>query len=134
MIKKGTKLYSILHSKCPTCNEGDFYESHPYDLKRIGNILPNCTVCGQKYEKEPGFYYGAMYVAYALGVALFVTCWTSFNLFFPSIPIGWEIGIIIFLTLVTAPYFYSLSKIIWANMFMKYDENAIKQHEKSTNS
>lgn len=134
MIQKGTKLYSIFHSKCPKCNEGDFFESHPYDLKKVGNILHHCSSCGQKYEKEPGFYYGAMYVAYALGVALFVTCWTSFNLFFSFVSIAWEIGIIIFLTLVTAPYLYALSKIIWANLFIKYDKDAIKHHQESTHS
>ena len=26
MIKKGTKLYSILKLKCPHCHEGEFFE------------------------------------------------------------------------------------------------------------
>jgi hypothetical protein len=81
-----------------------------------------------KYEKEPGFYYGAMYVSYALVVALFVTCWTSFNLFFPWIGTAWQIGIIVTVSLVTAPYLYALSKIIWANLFFSYDDKAIEQH------
>lgn len=33
-----------------------------------------CKVCGLKYEVEPGFFWGAMYVSYALtvGIMLFV--------------------------------------------------------------
>jgi uncharacterized protein (DUF983 family) len=120
MFKKGSKLYSIFRFKCPQCQEGDFFESHPYDLKRIGNIHAHCSNCNLKYEKEIGFYYGAMYVSYALGVALFVTLWTSFNLFFPWATIYTQLWVIVTMTVVLSPYLYALSKIIWANLFMHY--------------
>lgn len=121
MFGKGSKLYSIFKMKCPRCQEGDFFVSTPYDLKRAGDIHETCSNCNLKYSKEPGFYYGAMYVSYALGVALFVTLWTSFNLFFPSIQIGIQIATIITLTILLTPYLYALSKIIWANLFIKYE-------------
>jgi uncharacterized protein (DUF983 family) len=127
MFGKGSRLYSIFKMRCPKCQEGDFMVSHPYDLSNVGEIHEHCNVCGLKYSKEPGFYYGAMYVAYALGVALFVTLWVSFNLFFDNVSIGWQIGIIIFASILLAPYLYALSKIIWANMFIKYDKDAIKR-------
>ncbi len=134
IIGKGSRLYSIFKSRCPRCQEGDFFVSTPYDLKRMGDIHVHCNICGLKYAKEPGFYYGAMYVAYALGVALFVTLWVSFNLFIPSLSTGWQIAIIIFATIILAPYLYALSKIIWANMFIKYDQDAINQYKKQANS
>lgn len=124
LVGKGSKLYSIFKMKCPQCQEGEFFESHPYDLKKAGDLHENCSKCGLKYSKEPGFYYGAMYVNYALGVALFVTLWVSFNLFFPDVSVGWQIGLIIFFTVILTPYMYALSKIIWANFFIKYDKDA----------
>ena len=124
LVGKGSKLYSIFKMKCPQCQEGEFFISHPYDLKKAGNLHENCSKCGLKYSKEPGFYYGAMYVNYALGVALFVTLWVSFNLFFPDLSVGWQIGLIIFFTVILTPYMYALSKIIWANFFIKYDKDA----------
>jgi uncharacterized protein (DUF983 family) len=124
MFSKGSKVYSIFHFKCPKCQTGDFFVSNPYNLSRIGDIHENCSHCGLKYEKEPGFYYGAMYVAYALGVALFVTLWTSFNLFFPSAGVGLQILIIIVSTVALSPWLYALSKIIWANMFIGYEDNS----------
>lgn len=133
MLKKGTKLFSILKFKCPRCQEGDFFISKPYDMKHVGDFHKNCPSCGLKYEKEPGFYYGAMYVAYALGVALFVTLWVSFNLFFENVSIGWQIGIIVLATLILTPYIYALSKIIWANLFIKYDKDAIKRKQRTDN-
>lgn len=126
LFGKGSKLYSIFKMKCPQCQEGEFFISHPYDFKHAGEMHEHCPNCGLKYSKEPGFYYGAMYVNYALGVALFVTLWVSFNLFFDNISTGWQIGLIIFFTITLTPYLYALSKIIWANFFIKYDKNATR--------
>ena len=74
---KGTKLYSIFKLKCPKCHEGEFFESRLYDLKKLGHVLEECPTCKTSYVPEPGFYFGAMYVSYALGVALFVTIWAK---------------------------------------------------------
>ena len=123
MFKKGSKLYSIANTKCPRCHEGDFFLSHPYDLKKAGDIHKRCPKCDLKYSPEPGFYFGAMFVSYALGVALFVTFWVSFNLFFEDMNLGLQILIISLASIFTAPYFYSLSKIIWANLFIKADSS-----------
>ena len=121
LFKKGTRLYSIFKRKCPRCHEGDFFVSTPYDLRKAGEIHENCPKCGLKYSKEPGFYYGAMYVSYALGVALFVALWVSMNLFFSDVSTGLQIFIIITVSIILTPYLYALSKIIWANFFIKYD-------------
>ena len=121
MLEKGSKLYSVIKMKCPQCHEGEFFISQPYDLKKAGDIYANCSVCGLKYAKEPGFYYGAMYVAYGIGVGLFVSLWTTLTLFFPQVSVGGQIAAIVIITLILSPYIYSLSKIIWANLFIKYD-------------
>ena len=80
MIKKGTKLYSILKFKCPHCHEGGFFKAHPYNISKAGDIYDKCPVCNNKNSKEPGFYYGAMYVSYGLGVALFLVSPSSQDL------------------------------------------------------
>lgn len=131
LFGKGSKMYSIMRMRCPRCQEGEFFTSSPYDLKNAGNTHEHCPKCNLKYSREPGFYYGAMYVAYALGVALFVTFWASFNLFFPQLGVGWQVGIISFVSIVAAPYNYALSKIIWANFFIRFEK---KEEEKVTSS
>jgi uncharacterized protein (DUF983 family) len=104
-------LYSVSKNKCPRCHQGDvFVHGHAYK-KGFDQMHTHCSNCHLKYEKEPGFFYGAMYVSYALGVALFVTLWVSFNLFFINVSIGWQIGSIIFASILLAPYLYALSKI-----------------------
>ena len=121
MFKKGSRLYSIFKMKCPRCHEGDFFVSRPYDLRKAGDIHKNCSHCGLKYSKEPGFFYGAMYVSYALGVGLFVALWVIFNYLIVLESVGLQISIIIAISLILTPYIYALSKIIWANLFISYD-------------
>ncbi len=120
MISKGTKLYSIFHLTCPFCQEGAFFLSHPYDLKRVGELHRTCPVCHRNFEKEPGFYWGAMFVSYALSVgysllAFGITWW-----FLPDMGILGYFIVVVSATVLVAPYLYALSKIIWANMFFSY--------------
>lgn len=124
MIKKGSKLYSIAHITCPQCQEGKFLVSNVYDLKNVGDVRDECDVCHLKYEREPGFFYGAMYISYALGVALFVTIWVSCKLWIPSFGAWTQIGLVTFFTIVLAPYLFALSKIIYANIFISYKADA----------
>lgn len=119
MLKKGSKLYSIFKFKCPTCHEGDFFEGSPFKA----SVKERCTKCNNKYSLEPGFYQGSYYVVYALSVAVFVTVWTSCNLFFNDVSFETQIYAILIGLLVAAPFMYPLSKIIWANFFIRYKKN-----------
>jgi uncharacterized protein (DUF983 family) len=105
--------------KCPQCQEGDFFVSHPYDLKNAGKTHLNCPKCGLDFRREPGFYFGALYVSYAFGVALFVTVYLSFLLFFPKVSVWWPIVLISIFSVALGPYLYALSKVIWIHFFVK---------------
>ena len=74
MFKKGSKIYSIFNNKCPRCNEGDFFKySFTFNPKKITTLHENCSKCNLKYMMEPSFFFGAMYISYAIAVALFVS-------------------------------------------------------------
>ena len=126
MIKKGSKLYSILKFKCPHCHEGEFFKAHPYNLAKAGDIYQKCLVCEKSNSKEPGFYYGSMFVSYALGVALFLVVYGLTYLFLPEATVTLYISLIILFLLTLGPLIYALSKIIWANMFYSYNEKPVQ--------
>ena len=117
---KGTKLYSILNFKCPFCHEGQFFKYHPYNLRRAGDLLEKCPVCHRKYSIEPGFYFGAMYVSYAMTVAVAVSIWVAILVLAPDMSLNWQVTIIGAVIVLGGPMYYALSKIIWANMFFEY--------------
>lgn len=131
-MKKGTKIYSVLNFKCPKCHEGSFFISTPYRLKTTGDVVETCNKCGNNNMLEPGFYQGAMYVSYGLGVALFVSIWASTSLFIPSIQPWIQISIVAISAIGLSPLIYSLSKILYANFFIKYDQNALANYMKQT--
>lgn len=120
MVSKGSKLYSIFNNKCPECHEGDFFLSKPYHFATIGEMYENCPSCGLKYSKEPGFYYGAMYITYSLGTAIFVSVWLLTVFLRIDITIFQIFLIIAGILILGTPYLYHLSKIIWANLFFHF--------------
>jgi hypothetical protein len=70
---KTGKLYSIFFNKCPRCNKGKFWKSNnPYYnlFFNGGENHNNCLNCDLKFEIEPGFFYGAMYISYGLGIGI----------------------------------------------------------------
>jgi len=83
MFKKGTALYSMLTGNCPKCHEESMYTyKNPYHLGNTLKINDRCSKCHTKYRLEPSFFYGAMYVSYALGIAFAVATFVITNVIF----------------------------------------------------
>jgi uncharacterized protein (DUF983 family) len=123
-MKKGSKLYSIATMTCPQCQESHMMVANPYRFSTMGEVKDKCEVCGLDLKPEPGFYYGAMYVSYALGVAVFVTIWASCNWFFDNVGVWTQISLVLIALIGLGPYLYALSKVIWANFFFSFKANA----------
>lgn len=123
-MKKGQKIYSILKGKCPRCHEGDFFEhSFTFNPQKITKLHKNCPHCDLKYMIEPSFFYGAMYVNYALTVAISVTVFIIAKLFI-GLSLLQSFGAIFAVLLLLAPVNLRLSRILWINLFVKFDKNA----------
>tara|TARA_B100000809_G_scaffold3856_1_gene4115 strand:- start:13333 stop:13713 length:381 start_codon:yes stop_codon:yes gene_type:complete len=121
-LKKGTKLYSILKLKCPKCHEGDFFvEKGGMRLKNISKIHNNCPNCNLKYMIEPSFFYGAMFVAYALTVGLAIVTFLITNLLF-NFELLESFAAIVFILIASTSINLRLSRIIWINIFVSYKE------------
>ena len=124
---KGTKVYSITRSKCPRCMEGEIYpDKNPYRFKTMTDFNPRCSVCDQNFEPEPNFYYGAMYVSYALGVALPIAVFIISKMVFQYELLQSFFAIIAALILLM-PLLIRLSRNIWINLFISFDQKASGQ-------
>lgn len=117
--------------KCPRCRMGRmFNDNNPYRslrLSKIFNMPEKCPVCNQRFEMEPGFWYGTGYVSYALAVAI---CVTSFVAWAVLIGISYKDDRIFYwlifnsiLLLLLQPWLMRLSRVIYIRFFVKYDEN-----------
>ena len=94
-----------------------------------------CPVCKEDFNREPGFYFGAAYVSYALTVALWVAVYVAL---FTFDYIGWiqfqiwEDPIFFMVTgiallLVLLPVLVRQSRVIWINFFVHYRPEARRE-------
>jgi hypothetical protein len=127
MIRKGMKLYSILFGACPKCHQESMYvNKNPYALSDIFKMHERCSHCNSKYQIEPSFFYGSMYVSYGVGIAFAVAAFIISYEFFGSSLVTAFIAIIG--TLVGfMPIIMRLSRNIWINLFMSYDKDLVKK-------
>ena len=114
-------IHSLLFLRCPKCRTGKMFQHKPYSFKGVTSLNKKCPHCNTSYQLEPSFFYGSMYVSYALGVALAVAVYVLLLLF----GLG-KNGLTAFFAIVAtivvlAPYVYQLSEVIWASFFIKYD-------------
>jgi uncharacterized protein (DUF983 family) len=135
MLGKGSKLYSIINNKCPRCQEGDFFVSgKAYDFKNFSVMNHSCEKCDLSFEQEPGYYYGAMYVSYAINVALMVSVWVAYMVLFDDrFSIWWMVFASMILGIIMAPLTFRLARLTWINFFIRYrGESVIGMPEKVT--
>ena len=126
MLKKGSKLYSILTGSCPKCHQESMYtDANPYHLGSLFKMHERCSHCSTKYKMEPSFFYGAMYVSYAVGIAFAVAAFVITFLFIGTSLVNTFIAIVATLV-VFMPVIIRLSRNIWINFFVSYDPSALK--------
>ncbi|MCD0470776.1 DUF983 domain-containing protein [Flavobacterium sp. JAS] len=127
MLKKGSKLNSILTGSCPKCqNESMYSDKNPLHLSKVLKMNENCSHCGLKYQIEPSFFYGAMYVSYGLNVAVGIAAFIVSFVFFKTTIEESFIAIVITL-IVLFPFVLRLSRNLYINMFVSYDPQAGKK-------
>ncbi|MGR3811241.1 DUF983 domain-containing protein [Jiulongibacter sp. NS-SX5] len=117
------KVSNALVLKCPRCGGGELFESkNPYKKGKMMSMHTHCSNCGLRYEKEQGFFYGAMYVSYMLNMALFITATVGWYLFIEG-KIDWRIyiGIYVALTILLVPIIFRYSRSLWMTMMIKYE-------------
>lgn len=121
MLKKGTKLYSIYTGNCPKCQSESMYlRKNPYSFEVL-KMRAQCSHCELRYKIEPSFFYGAMYVSYAVGIVFGVAAFiVSYLLFSSSLKVAF-ISIVGTL-LVFFPIILRLSRNIWINLFISPDK------------
>jgi hypothetical protein len=121
-MKLANIFYSTFFNKCPRCHSAPvFKKSNPYAFSKMFQVHERCGSCDLKFEKEPSFFYGAMYVSYALTSGWFIV-W--FILYLTVL----EMDTLLFAILVSvsiialSPITLRLSRMLWLNFFYSYDK------------
>lgn len=109
----------ILQAKCPKCGKGDIFDSKGNALLfKMPVMDKTCKECDYKFEVEPGFFFGAMFVSYALAcaqmIASLVITWGILE-----IPVLYMFLCVVLMAFFTSALNFRLSRSIWIYMFYK---------------
>ena len=118
------QLSAIIKCKCPKCRRGNIFEGPMYSFKSQ-KMNEDCPHCGFHFEVEPGYFYAAMYVSYALVVAELVnTGILTFYLSNKSESPMVYLGVMTAVILAFSPFNFRYSRVIllhWLSPNVKYN-------------
>ena len=123
MPAKKSKFEAGLACKCPRCREGDMFVHPIGKLSGFMKMHEHCPVCNLRYQVEPGFFFGAMYISYAFSIAILLgTGVVLYNFFDNPSTLVYILSVVgvIFLFL---PFTFRYSRVLFLYWFcgVRYD-------------
>jgi uncharacterized protein (DUF983 family) len=104
--KRRSALLAMLFQRCPVCRRGQVFSGQFAMHER-------CPCCDLKFEREQGYFMGAMYVSYPLSVPILgLLIWIGYILL-PSVRIEFVIGLALLAYLPFVPAVFRYSRVLW---------------------
>ena len=129
-MAKTNSIVGILKLKCPKCREGNlFLNKSSYQVKGFFNMPNNCPKCGQDFQIETGFYYGAMFISYILTgwIALIIV---GGCMYFLDFSVNQAFLVLIVVAILSYFFVLRLSRSVWIHIAVKYDKDRDKELDK----
>ena len=106
------RVKAILSLRCPRCLKGKVFEG-------LFRMHPTCPSCGLIYQREPGYFLGAMYFSYAMGIAAVTPACVA--LLMLDVSPGW-IGLAALAQLLPiSPLLLRYSRVLWLHLDQVFD-------------
>jgi uncharacterized protein (DUF983 family) len=111
-------IRAILAQRCPRCHQGPIFVRPLWRAPLMTH--ERCPVCGFKYEREPGYFLGAMYFSYILsippGLCLVLLIWRI---------TGWQFDVVMFSAFLAylplVPAVSRWSRVLWLYLDQRFD-------------
>ncbi|BDD01767.1 DUF983 domain-containing protein [Persicobacter psychrovividus] len=118
----------ILEGKCPRCHQGDMFQYPLAKLHKFSDMNEKCAHCDFRFEVEPGFFFGAMYISYAVSVAIFIAVSIGLNVLVEEPSLWMYLAGISIVAITLLPFTFRYSRIIFLHWFggVKYDASFAK--------
>jgi len=109
---------AIRQQRCPRCREGPLFRTSLW--RGFLNMYERCPNCEHKYEREPGYFLGALYFSYALsippGLLLVLAIWH-----FSGWPFDWSVGVAFLAYLPLVPVVTRWARVLWVHWDWHFD-------------
>ena len=110
-------LLGIIRQRCPRCRKGPIYRG-------LMTMRERCNMCGLVYQREYGYFYGAMYASYAFGL-LTTAYWI------PMLVMGVNPVLVVLIPtlhlILQIPITFRYSRVLWLYLDHAFDPEAITE-------
>lgn len=103
------RIVAVLRGRCPRCRAGPVFAG-------TFTMHERCPVCRLRFEREPGYFLGAMYVSYALSVPLLGSLIALVWLVVPAwswLPV---LAVAALLYLGFVPWLFRTARVVWMHV------------------
>src|SRR6266496_6012680 len=111
-------ILAIAHEMCPRCRAGKIFRG-PLSRSYL-TMYERCPACNLKYEREPGYFLGAMYFSYLLSIppvlVLVLLLWWLTSLRFDLVLLA---AFVAYLPLV--PAVTRFARVLWLYLDRHFD-------------
>ncbi len=101
------RLGAIIKQRCPRCLQGRVFA-------KLFRMHAQCPVCGLPFEREPGYFTGAMYLSYGLAIIATAPVWL------PMTWLGSSLGEVLLvigpLLIAGSPWLFRYARVLWLHL------------------
>lgn len=131
-LKETSEWNAAIHARCPRCRTGAMFTGSAYGFK-IQKMNESCPHCKLKFEREPGYFYVAMFISYAMNVAELITACVGTYLLTGNLDSPWlYLGVALATAVLLSPLNYRYSRVIllfWLTPGLRYTPDRIRQQK-----
>ncbi len=115
----GMSISAMWNNKCPRCREGDLFVK-PFKVGDPLAMPKYCKVCDKDFEPEPGYYFGAMFLSYAISTFLLLPT-ALLLVFYYNWSVEGAMVMVIFLGAVLFLKILRVSRSLWIHIMVRYN-------------
>ena len=114
--KKRNFILNVFNEKCPKCTKGYVFKQN-VSLLNLPVMNDVCQKCDYRYDREPGYFLGAMYISYGLAVFQGIATFLFVHFLFPNLSTFWMSVSVIAVIVLCGRKNYKLSRVIYIHIF-----------------
>jgi uncharacterized protein (DUF983 family) len=110
------KAGGILKLQCPNCGKAKVFHKTKFPFSKP-LMKDACESCGYRFDKEPGYYRGAVVLSYSLALAEGALAFVLAKQLIFGISLNNLILVALAAVILCAMWNYKLARVIWMNIF-----------------
>ncbi|MBI1950685.1 MAG: DUF983 domain-containing protein [Acidobacteria bacterium] len=103
------RAIGVLRQRCPRCLKGRVFRGHL-------TMHDACPACGLVFEREPGYFVGAMYVSYAMAIPAYLLAVVLLRFLFRRLSDLAVLAAGLPIICLCAPLLFRYSRVIWMHV------------------